>query len=312
MKGFLKEYLRNPFYLKLMKGPLVFIVMLLFMTIQASAQKFDLQGNRGARGIMPENTIPGMLRAIDLGVNTLTMNAVISKDKKVVLSQEPYFNHEFSTRPDGKAITLKDQKSYNIYKMDYADVAKFDVGTKVHSRFPYQEKMPVSKPLLEETLDAVEAYVKERKLPKPEYSIETKTIPKGDNEFQPEPAEFVALIMEIVNARKLAKRVTIQSFDVRTLQYLHEHYPKVKTALLIDEKIDFEVNVAELGFKPTVYSPYSVLVGKGLVERCHEAGVKIIPWTVNTVKDMKYLIELGVDGVVTDYPNIYKNVKEDN
>jgi len=281
-------------------------------TLQSIAQKFDLQGNRGARGIMPENTIPGMLRALDLGVNTLNMNAVISKDKQVVLSQEPYFNFEISTAPDGKPITLKNQKNYNIYKMDYAEIRKFDVGSKVHSRFPYQEKIETYKPLLEETIDSVENYVKRRKLPKPNYSIETKTIPKGDNEFHPEPAEFVDLIMEIVIRKKLTKRVTIQSFDVRTLQYLHENYPKIKTALLIDEKIDFEVNIADLGFKPTVYSPYSVLVGKGLVERCHEAGVKIIPWTVNSIKDMKYLIGLGVDGVVTDYPNIYKKVMDEN
>ncbi|TKC07359.1 glycerophosphodiester phosphodiesterase family protein [Pedobacter frigoris] len=286
------------------------LIAVLFAFTKASAQKFDLQGNRGARGIMPENTIPGMLRALDLGVNTLNMNAVISKDKKVVLSQEPYFNHEISLMPDGKAITLKDQKKYNIYKMDYAEVQKFDVGSKVHSRFPYQEKMVIGKPLLEETIDAIEDYVKKNKLPKPNFSIETKAIPKGDNEFQPEPAEFVELIMEIVNNKKIAKRVTIQSFDMRTLQYLHEHYPKMKTALLIDEKIDFEVNVGELGFMPTVYSPYSVLVGKGLIRRCHDAGVKIIPWTVNTEKDMKYLIELGVDGVITDYPNLYKKVSE--
>lgn len=286
-------------------------VLLFFGGTQGIAQKFDLQGNRGARGIMPENTIPGMLKALDLGVNTLTMNVVISKDQQVVLSQEPYFNHEISTRPDGKAITLKDQKKYNIYKMDYAEVKQFDVGDKVHDRFPYQQKFKAYKPLLTETIDSIETYVKKNKLPKPDYSIETKTIPKGDNEFQPEPAAFVELIMEVLNQKKINKRVTIQSFDVRTLQYLHAHYPKIKTALLIDEKIDFELNVAELGFKPTVYSPYAVLVGKGLVQRCHEAGVKIIPWTVNTVKDMKYLIDLGVDGVITDYPNLYKKAIED-
>lgn len=284
---------------------------MLFAAAQAYGQKFDLQGNRGARGIMPENTVRGMLRALDLGATTITMNTVITKDKKVILSQEPYFNHEYSLKPNGEPISLKEQKSYNIYKMDYADVQKFDVGSKVHSRFPYQEKYAAYKPLLEETIDSVEKYVKEKKLPKPNYSIETKTIPNGDNEFQPEPAEFVELIMEVVNGKKLAKRVTIQSFDMRTLQYLHEHYPKVKTALFIDEKIDFEVNVSDLGFKPTIYSPYSVLVGKGLVDRCHEAGVKIIPWTVNSAKDMKYLIGLGVDGVVTDYPNLYQKVVED-
>lgn len=289
----------------------ILAIAILLSALQTIAQKFDLQGNRGARGIMPENTIPGMLSALDLGVNTLNMNVVISKDKKVVLSQEPYFNFEISTRPDGKPITLKDQKSYNMYKMDYADIKKFDVGSKVHSRFPYQAKINAYKPLLEATIDSVESYVKKNKLTKPNFSIETKTIPKGDNEFHPEPAEFVDLIMEVVIRKKITRRVTIQSFDIRTLQYLHENYPKVKTALLIDEKVDFETNVADLGFMPTVYSPYSVLVGKGLVERSHKAGVKIIPWTVNSVKDMKYLIGLGVDGIVTDYPNIYKKALEE-
>ncbi|MES2829535.1 MAG: glycerophosphodiester phosphodiesterase family protein [Bacteroidota bacterium] len=286
------------------------IAILLLSSSAVLAQKFDLQGNRGARGIMPENTIPGMLRALDLGVNTLTMNAVISKDKMVVLSQEPYFNHEFSLKPDGKPITLKEQKNYNIFKMDYEDVKKFDVGKKIHNRFPYQEKFSAFKPLLSETIDAIEEYVKLKKLPQPQYSIETKTIPNGDNEFQPEPSEFVELIMQIVNTKKIAKRVTIQSLDLRTLQYLHEHYPKIKTTLMIDEKVDFETNVADLGFKPTNYSPPLSLVGKGLVDRCHEAGVKIIPWTINTVKDMKALISLGVDGMVTDYPNIYRKALE--
>ena len=284
---------------------------MLLAGIPVLAQKFDLQGNRGARGIMPENTVQGMLRALDLEVNTLTMNVVVTKDSVVILSQEPYFNHEFCLKPDGKPITLKEQKTFNIYKMNYAEVQKFDVGSKVHSRFPYQEKFTAYKPALEETIDAVEAYVKKNKLPKPEYSIETKTIPNGDHEFQPEPAQFVDLLMEVINKKKIAKRVTIQSFDVRTLQYLHEHYPKIKTALFIDEKVDFELNISDLGFKPTVYSPYSVLVGKGLVDRCHEAGIKIIPWTVNSVKDMKYLIGLGVDGVITDYPNLYKKVMDD-
>lgn len=284
----------------------ILILAAMLIAGQSQAQKFDLQGQRGARGIMPENTIPGMIKALDLGVNTLVMNTVISKDKQVVLSQEPYFNAEISLKPDGKAISLKDQKKYNIYKMNYDEVKKFDVGSKVHNRYPGQQKFKVYKPLLEETIDSVEAYVKENRLPKPNYSIETKLIPKGDGEFQPEPAEFVDLIMEIVKRKKLEKRVTITSFDIRTLQYLHENYPKIKTGLLIDEKEDFENNIEQLGFKPTIYSPYSVLVGKSLVDRCHDMGIKIIPWTINSTKEMKYLIGLGVDGLVTDYPNLFK------
>ncbi|TCD04671.1 glycerophosphodiester phosphodiesterase [Pedobacter frigidisoli] len=283
---------------------LLFTFTIGFSTVFAQKQKFDVQGKAGARGIMPENTIEGMLKALDLGVTTLEMDAVISKDKQVVLSQEPYFNNEISLMPNGKAISLKDQKKYNIYKMDYEQVKKFDVGSKVHARFPGQVKFKAYKPLLSETIDATEAYAKAHKIAKPVYSIETKTIKNGDNEFQPEPAEFVDLIMGVVNAKKISRRVIIESFDMRTLQYLHEKYPKIQTSLLIDEKEPFEDYVEKLGFKPTIYSPYSVLVGKGLVDRCHAMGIKIIPWTVNTIKEIKYFMSLGVDGVITDYPNL--------
>jgi glycerophosphoryl diester phosphodiesterase len=282
------------------------LLILFALSTQVQAQKFMLIGHQGARGIMPENTIPGMIKALDLDVNVLDLDVVISKDEQVVLSHEPYFNNEISTRPDGKPITFKDEKKYNMFKMNYEEIRKFDVGNKIHSRFPGQMKMEAYKPLLGETIDSVEAYVKRNRLAKPIYNIETALIRKGDGVFQPDAAVFIEKIMEIVTEKKLLKRVIIQSLDMRTLQYLHEKYPAVKTALVIDEKQDFEDSIKLLGFTPTYYSPYYVLVGKGLVDRCHEAGVKILPWTVNSIKDMKYLINLGVDGIVTDYPNLYK------
>jgi glycerophosphoryl diester phosphodiesterase len=285
------------------------IIALASLSLAASAQKFDLQGHMGARGLMPENTVGGMLRALDLGVTTLNMDVVITKDRQPVLSHEPYFNHEISLTPAGKEITLKEEKNYNIFKMDYEEVKKFDVGSKTHSRFPGQQKFQAYKPLLAEVIDSAEAHAKLTKRPKPFYNIETSLIRKGDVEFQPEASEFVELIMDIVNQKKISKRVMIQSIDVRTLQYLHEKYPKIKTALIIDEKVEFEKNLETLGFKPTVYSPYYVLVGKGLVDRCHDMGIKIIPWTVNSLKELNYLIDLGVDGVITDFPNIYNLAK---
>lgn len=292
----------------LIKKNLLLTTFLIFSITCFAQKKFDLQGHRGARGIMPENTIPGMLKALDLGVTTLEMDIVISKDKQAVVSQEPYFNHEFSLTPAGKPISLKDEKKYNIFKMDYAEVKKFDVGSKLHPRFPGQQKLKTYKPLLGELIDSVETYVKANKLDKPDYNIETKLIRKGDGEFQPSPEEYVDIIMEIVKKKKLEKRVIIQSFDIRTLQYLHQKYPKMRTSLGIDEKEDFENYIKELGFKPTIYSPYYVLVGKNLVDKCHAAGVKIIPWTVNSVKDIEYLIGLGVDGILTDYPNLMGQV----
>jgi len=291
-----------------MKKAIVLMLMIL-PCLQSYAQRFDQQGNRGARGLMPENTIAGMLRALDLGVTTLGMNVVISKDKQVVLSHEPYFNHEISLAPKGKPVSLKEEQTYNMYKMDYEDIKKFDIGSKVHARFPGQQKFAAHKPLLSEVIDSVEAYVKLHKLPKPNYGIEIKTIRKGDLEFHPEPAEFSQLVMDVVNAKKIGKRTIIQAFDVRSLQYVHEYYPKMQTALMIDEKEDFENNIKDLGFSPTVYSPYSVLVGKGLVDRCHAAGIKIIPWTVNTPKEMQYMVGLGVDGIITDFPNMFMRVE---
>jgi glycerophosphoryl diester phosphodiesterase len=286
-------------------------LFILFASIglTANAQKFDLQGHMGARGLMPENTIEGMLRALDLGVTTLNMDVVITKDRQPVLSHEPYFNHEISLTPAGKEISFKDEKKYNIFKMDYKEVKKFDVGSKVHSRFPGQQKFKAYKPLLAAVIDTAEAHAKQTKRAKPFYNIETSLIRKGDVEFQPEASEFVELIMDVVNQKKIAKRVIIQSIDIRTLKYLHEKYPKIKTSLIVDEKVEFDVNIDSLGFKPNIYSPYYVLVGKGLVDRCHEMGVKIVPWTVNSVKELNYLMELGIDGVITDFPNIYDMIK---
>lgn len=293
-----------------MKKLLLLVGFTLASVVTTNAQKFMLIGHQGARGIMPENTIEGMIKALDLDVNVLNMGVVISKDEQVVLSHEPYFNNEISLRPDGKPISFKDEKKYNMFKMDYSEIRKFDVGSKLHTRFPGQMKIKAYKPLLAEVIDSVESYVKKNKLAKPLYNIETALIRKGDGEFQPDASVFIERIMEIVKQKKLTKRVIIQSLDIRTLQYLHKHYPNIKTSLMVDEKQDFEDGIQALEFTPDYYSPYYVLVGKGLVDRCHAAGVKIIPWTVNTAKDMNYLINLGVDGIITDYPNQYNRIMQ--
>ena len=289
-----------------------FSLILIILSSPSFGQKnpiFDVQGNRGARGLMPENTIPSMIKALELGATTLKMEVVITKDKQVVVSQEPYFNYVISLSPDGEEITLKNQHKFNIYKMNYDEVKQFDVGSKPNPRFPQQEKFRISKPLLSELIDKVEFYAAKKKTAKPHYNIETKLIRKGDGEFQPTPAEYVELVMAVVKAKKIEHRVTIHAFDIRSLQYVHEKYPHIQTSLGIDEQEDFENNIKALGFRPTIYSPYLPLVGKSLVDKCHAAGIKIIPWTVNTVKEITYLKSLGVDGIVTDYPNLMAEIR---
>ena len=268
---------------------------------------FDKEGHRGCRGLLPENTIPAMLKAVDLGVTTLEMDIVFTKDNKAILSHEPFFNHEITTKPDGAYIDEKEEKNFNIYKMTYAEVSKYDVGLKSHPRFPQQEKMKAVKPLLSNLMDSVEAYVKMNKRPLPWYNIETKTKPETDNIYHPAPAAFVDMLMKIINEKGIAERVIIQSFDFRTLKYLHEKYPQIKTAMLIeaDDKNSFRKQLKDLGFIPTIYSPDFVLVTEDLIKNCHEKNMKIIPWTVDDKSKIIELKKMGVDGIITDYPNLF-------
>ena len=218
---------------------------------------FDFQGHRGCRGLMPENTIPAMFKAIDLGVTTLEMDVVFTKDNIAILSHEPFFNHEISTKPDGSSVEESEEKSLNIYKMTFAQTQKYDVGIKAHNRFPKQQKMSVTKPSLSTLIDSVENFIIVTNRSKIFYNIETKTKPETDKLFHPTPAAFVDMLMKIIKQKKIEDRVTIQSFDRRTLQYLHKKYPLIKTALLIEatDKNSFRKQLKDLGFTPTVYSP---------------------------------------------------------
>lgn len=274
---------------------------------QTIPTSFDKQGHRGCRGLMPENTIPAMLKAIDLGVTTLETDVVITADNKAVLSHEPFFSHDITTKPDGSFVSQEEEKKLNIYQMDYATVRSYDVGLKPFSRFPRQQKIAAYKPLLSEMIDAVEAYCTQNKKPLPAFNIETKSQAATDGIYHPAPSVFVDLIMDVIHQKQIGERVTIQSFDIRTLQYLHQKYPTIKTALLIegDHPQSFALQLKELGFVPTIYSPYFSLVTPLLVKQCRDMGIKLIPWTVNDRAKIQQLRALGVDGIITDYPDLF-------
>jgi len=269
---------------------------------------FDIEGHRGSRGLMPENTIPAMYKAIDLGVTTLEMDAVITKDKQVVLSHEPFFNHEITTKPDGSEVKKEEERSLNIYQMNYAQVKQFDVGKKAHPRFERQQKMEVSKPLLIDLIDSVESYCKQKSIDGPGYNIETKSLPLTDGTYHPAPGEFVELLVGVARSKGILERLIIQSFDFRTLQYVHAKYPSIKTAMLIEDfdKRSLEQQLKDLGFTPSIYSPAYSLVNGPLIEKCHQLNMKIIPWTVNDKPTIERLRALGVDGIITDYPDLFR------
>jgi glycerophosphoryl diester phosphodiesterase len=268
---------------------------------------FDKQGHRGCRGLMPENTIPAMVNALNLGVTTLEMDISISKDKKVFLSHEPFFNHEITTKPDGSFIDEKDEKDYNMYLMNYDSIKKYDVGIKPHPRFAQQQKMKAVKPLLADVFAAIKQEMVTRKRPYPFFNIETKTLPATDNIYHPAPAEFVELLMKVIKENGMEDFVIIQSFDIRTLKYLHKHYRKIKTALLFEENeaSTYIQKRLDLGFMPTIISPPYSLVTPEFVEIWHIHKVKVIPWTVNDKTKMNELKAMGVDGIISDYPNLF-------
>jgi glycerophosphoryl diester phosphodiesterase len=291
------------------------LFVFLFLSLQCKPPQhsfmipvFDKEGHRGCRGLMPENTIPAMIKALQLGVNTLEMDAVISRDHQVVVSHDPFFNWEISTTPGGLSISPKDEKQYNLYQMDYEEISKWDVGIRPHPRFPGQEKIKAVKPLLADLIDSVEQYSRINKLPKVQYNIETKSMPATDNIYHPEPELFTELLMRVILKKKIEKRTIIQSFDIRTLQVVHRKYPGIRTALLIEgfNKNSALENLNQLGFKPDIYSPEYSLVTDELMKFCHDKGMKVIPWTVNDLKNMDKLEAMKVDGLITDYPDLFR------
>lgn len=281
-------------------------LLYLLFTISVAAQKFDLQGHRGCRGLLPENSIPAMKKAVDLGVTTLEMDVVISKDLQVLLSHEPFLSHEICKTAEGKEILEAEEKNKNLFLMNYSEIRKCDCGSKVHPRFVNQEKIATYKPLLSEVIDSVENYIRQ-KYPNKKiyYNIETKSNPEGDDIYHPRPERFVDLLMQVLKEKKLTDRVYIQSFDVRTLQYIHKKYPSYKTVLLVENEFSISKNLRLLGFSPDVYSPDFKLLDTKKVLFLHRKHIKVIPWTVNELEDIQNVKSLGVDGLISDYPDRY-------
>ncbi len=289
----------------------VFCILTFSACIQSSSEQkqpkhtsmLDIQGHRGCRGLMPENSIPAFLKAIDIGVTTLELDVVISKDSQVVVSHEPFFSHEICSSVQGQEVTEENEREFNLYQMNYEEIKAVDCGSKFLSRFPEQQKMVVNKPLLKEVIDAAEAYAKEKGAPPLLYNIETKSSPKGDHIYHPEPGVFVDLLVHVMQEKGILDRTTLQSFDLRTLQIAHRKYPNIVLVLLIANEDSPQQNLDKLGFTPEVYSPFFKAVDEDLVAFCREKNMKLIPWTVNEEKDIQTMIAFGVSGIISDYPD---------
>lgn len=281
------------------------LIVILFATTCSSicyAQKIDIQGHRGARGLLPENSINGFIKATDLGVTTLELDVVISKDDQVVVSHDPYISGSICLKPTGTSIDTNDY-SLNIYQMNYEEVKKYDCGITGNARFSGQEKVTTYKPLLKEVIDIIEKHLQKNNLSKVNYNIEIKSSEKGDNVSHPNPSKFADLVLKVIKEQLPLARFTIQSFDTRPLIYLHKKEPALSLALLVENKINFKRQIKKLGFKPAIYSPYFKLLDRQIISELQKQDIKVIPWTVNEIAEMQLMMTWGVDGIITDYPD---------
>jgi glycerophosphoryl diester phosphodiesterase len=285
-----------------MKYPLLLSLLTLASTASAQ-QKMNTQGHRGARGLMPENSIASMIYAVHLGVQTLELDCVISKDQQVVVSHDVYMSGDFMTKPDGKLISKDEQTQLLLFKMPYTEIKTYDGGLKPHPQFPDQKKMKSYKPLLAELIDSVERHVKLNKLKPVYYNLEIKSSSSGDNTAHPVPAVFVKLVMDVLKEKGIEKRVTIQSFDTRPLQILHEKYKGQTLSYLVMSKAGFKEQINTLGFLPDIISPYYTMIDQAYVTQAQEQNVKVVPWTINDEAAIKKTAELKVDGMISDYPD---------
>lgn len=287
-----------------MKKAVLFIILAVACNAfsQVSAN-FSIEGHRGARGYVPENTVPSFIKALEQGADTLELDVVISKDNKIVVSHEPYFSSVISSDKNGNPIPADKEKEFNIYKMDYAEVKLYDVGMRGNKDFPQQMKMKVRKPLLSEVFKEIGKYAKKNKLKNIRYNIEIKSGAAGDNIYHPVPGVFAKMVYDEVLKHKLQNNVIIQSFDVRPLQELRKMPVKLPLALLVGNKDGVEKNLERLGFNPDTYSPNFALVDEKTVNYCHEKGIKIVPWTVNEMADLERMKTFELDGIITDYPD---------
>jgi glycerophosphoryl diester phosphodiesterase len=264
---------------------------------------FDIEGHRGCRGLMPENTIPAFLKAMDLKVNTLEMDLAITADKQVIVSHEPYFRAGISMDPNGIPITKEDQLNHNMYQMTYDSIKKYDVGTLPDSNHPDRANVAAYRPLFSEVVRTVKEYCTQHDRGLPDFNIEIKREPQYDNLYHPAVEEFVDLVLAQVDQLGISDQTIIQSFDLESLQITKQKSPNLRLALLIENEDSPQVNVEKLGFIPEIYSCYFKLIDQSLMDYCKINNIAVIPWTVNKNEDIKAMIDMGVDGIISDYPN---------
>jgi glycerophosphoryl diester phosphodiesterase len=251
----------------------------------AADRPIEVHGHRGARAILPENTLPAFEYAIVQGVDVLELDLGVTKDNVVVVSHDPYLAPPVCTGPRERA---------NIRELTLAELRQWDCGAVRNPQFPNQQSRPGTRM---PTLDEVFSLAPRGNF---RFNIETKINP-AEPALTPPPEEFVRLVLDVIRKHKLESRVILQSFDFRTLQAMRQIAPEITRAALYSGPPRSFVEIArEAG--ASIISPEHHLVTPEQVREAHAAGLQVIPWTANTPADWARLAAAGVDAIITDDP----------
>jgi len=286
---------------------------------------FDLEAHRGGRALRPENTLPSFANALSMGVDTLELDMGVTRDGVVIVSHERGLNPDLARRPDGQYIdagipyiklTLPEVKSY--------DVGQIRPGTAYAARFPEQRSIPGTRiPALSEVF----ALVRRSGDRHVRLNIETKIDPAHPEESL-DPEHFVATVLDLLRREQFADRVMIQSFDWRTLLLVQKQAPKIPTVYLTEQS-ESDANIFRdkpspwtAGFNPqdhggsvprtvkaaggAIWSPDYQDVDAHSIAEAHQLGLPVVVWTVNRPEDMARLIDMGVDGIISDRPDLLR------
>jgi glycerophosphoryl diester phosphodiesterase len=290
-----------------------------------AAYALDLQGHRGARGLAPENTLEGFALALAIGVSTLELDLGMTKDGVVVVSHDSELNPDHTRGPDGQFLKNSGPpiRSLTLAELKRYDVGHLKPGSRYAANFPGQRQLDGARiPALAEVFDLVRRSGAEHV----RFNIETKLTPASGAET-PDPETFASAVAEVVRAAGMSARVTVQSFDWRTLMVLRRIAPEIeRVCLTVDGGFGDTLERGRPGPSPwtagldiddfggsaprlvaaagcTVWSPYFPNVIAPAVAEAKALGIKIVPWTVNERPEMERLLALGVDGIITDYPD---------
>lgn len=248
--------------------------------------KIEVHGHRGARAVMPENSLPAFEYAIGLGVDVLELDVAVTKDDVLVVSHDPQMNPVHCVGPEGSPKVIRE--------MTYAQLQLWDCGAKANPEFPRQKAIPGTRV---PTLDSVFALATKGKF---HFNVETKIFPHRPS-VTPTPERFAELMLAAIRKHHLEQRVIVQSFDFRTLRAMKKLAPEIRlSALLGFVAQDFVASAREAG--ATIVSPQYKLVTPAKVKAAQEAGLQVVPWTANAPADWELLVAAGSDAIISDDP----------